>query len=230
MPRQPNRPLPNEVIDCTRCGESFTVSAARDWVCGRCRFASMRHPCADCGKPCDHRAQCCNRCAIKRTAASRRGNRTVHKASGYVLVKMPDHPNARKDGYVREHVLVMTQVLGRPLRPGEIVHHKNHDRADNRPENLDLTMRDQHSKDHGAERNSNLARFDLASAIERYRLGGTLQEIADEQGVSHKAVTTRLRTAGVKIRPKGWKGNGRGVSGQARLAAERLAAGEGTPE
>lgn len=37
-----------------------------------------------------------------------------------------------------QHRHVMEQELGRKLRPGEIVHHKNENRADNRPENLEL--------------------------------------------------------------------------------------------
>jgi hypothetical protein len=58
---------------------------------------------------------------------------------GYVHVKAPTgHPNARKNGYIFEHVLVMSHVLGRPLRSYEQVHHRNGVRHDNRPANLEL--------------------------------------------------------------------------------------------
>jgi hypothetical protein len=61
--------------------------------------------------------------------------------SGYVRIYLPEHPNARSEGTVFEHTLVMSERLGRPLFPDEQVHHKNGIRDDNRDENLVLKVK-----------------------------------------------------------------------------------------
>ncbi len=69
-----------------------------------------------------------------------KGGRVVDK-SGYILIYSPEHPNAsgsRGGRYVREHRLVMEKHLGRYLKRGEVVHHLNGKRDDNRIDNLEL--------------------------------------------------------------------------------------------
>lgn len=71
------------------------------------------------------------------------GNKTKH---GYRLVYKPGHPNCRNlNGSLYEHTFVMSEHLGRPLRKGESVHHKNGDKLDNRIENLELWHKGQPS-------------------------------------------------------------------------------------
>ena len=64
-----------------------------------------------------------------------RGGR--HIARGYIYLLRPDHPYSR-NGYVREHRLVMEEHIGRYLLPGEVVHHKDKDKSNNSIENLEL--------------------------------------------------------------------------------------------
>lgn len=78
-------------------------------------------------------------CGCWRQGPTARGAVEKTTQNGYVFVKVPGHPRAHKQtGRVREHIIVMEQILGRHLLPGEEVHHKNRIRSDNRPENLEL--------------------------------------------------------------------------------------------
>lgn len=60
-------------------------------------------------------------------------------ADDYLSVQIGvGQPMASKTGRCLEHRLVMSQIIGRPLLSTESVHHRNGDRQDNRPENLEL--------------------------------------------------------------------------------------------
>lgn len=72
--------------------------------------------------------------------------RRLDEQQGYVLLRVPEHPNATKTGYVFEHRYVMAEHLGRPLAENEVVHHKNGVRNDNRLENLELMDRSAHAR------------------------------------------------------------------------------------
>ena len=90
--------------------------------CGKHYRAFKRH-----GDPCiQHRSS---------------GNIVPNK-DGYMVVgsKHPSNPYPYR---VYQHRLVMESIIGRPLLDHESVHHKNGDRADNRPENLELWSKKQ---------------------------------------------------------------------------------------
>lgn len=65
-----------------------------------------------------------------------KGGRIITR--GYIKLHKANHPNAHTDGYVFEHIYIMSKLLGRPLEKKETVHHKNGIRNDNDPSNLEL--------------------------------------------------------------------------------------------
>jgi len=60
-------------------------------------------------------------------------------SNGYAIVTAPEDYPGRKTGgrYCSEHHLVWWQHTGELVTKGEVIHHKNRDRADNRIENLE---------------------------------------------------------------------------------------------
>ena len=99
-----------------------------------------RAPCPVCGELKKHTAKVCGRCHRGEHTAAWKGGRFT-TPYGYVLVQAPTHPHRHANGYISEHTLVMEQKLGRYLFPGEVVHHINGIRDDNRPCNLELWVR-----------------------------------------------------------------------------------------
>lgn len=72
----------------------------------------------------------------------------------YILVVAPDvYPGKKYRGrYVYEHQLVWWQNTGNLVPKGYVVHHRDHDKHNNRFSNLELTEAGVHAAEHSAER------------------------------------------------------------------------------
>lgn len=82
------------------------------------------------------------------------GGHEKKRSDGYIKVYVPNHPNCTADGYVMKHILVIERSIGRYLTEEECVHHINHIRDDNRPENLMLMTISEHMSMHMKERHA----------------------------------------------------------------------------
>ena len=75
-----------------------------------------------------------------------RGGRSI-ASNGYILIRVGvGHPDADVRGYAYEHKLVAQQKIGRKLRKGEQVHHKDHNKENNDPDNLEVVESLAHHK------------------------------------------------------------------------------------
>ena len=71
------------------------------------------------------------------------------KKNGYWCVKAADHPRAYERGFYYEHILVLEKKVGRLLDTSvETCHHKDGNRLNNSPENLELKTKSAHSSHH----------------------------------------------------------------------------------
>lgn len=75
-------------------------------------------------------------------------NQGISLERGYIRIWRPEHPMARKNGYVFAHRLIMSEHIGRYLTKSEIIHHKNGNRQDNRIENLEILSHKEHIYKH----------------------------------------------------------------------------------
>ncbi len=80
-------------------------------------------------------------------------------------------------------------VMGNPV--GQ-VHHKNGDKLDNRPENLEVLTPQEHNRRHAC--------YDIEAAAEWYRSGLSYRDISARVGVRSEVVMKSLKRVGVVSR------------------------------
>lgn len=112
--------------------------------------------CPVCGGKKDFNAKACRKCSPKQRRLlgvkgpahpTWKGGKQIDR-DGYIRLYLPDHPWPRKGGYVLEHVAVMELHISRRIKAGEVVHHINGNRQDNRLGNLELMSAGAHSAHH----------------------------------------------------------------------------------
>ena len=122
---------------CETCRTSFRTKPSRVKI-GKGKF---------CSKRCKYTAQ--NNWWKGRLNPRWNGGLRINQL-GYRSVKMISRPSCNKDGYIKEHRLVMERYLGRSLTSKEIVHHIDGNKSHNYISNL-LVLKNQseHVKLHG---------------------------------------------------------------------------------
>lgn len=168
LSRKPNK-------SCEVCGN--TVALSRYRFCSQQCF--LRRPrkgkqkaCEQCGKsiwvePHQINKRFCSRNCLTESKRLKGPGAKHKRADGYIAVYYPTHPDCKAQGFILEHRLVAEQKYGRRILKSEQVHHLNHIRDDNRPENLEVISPSDHSRISNARGKS--LRQAMKAELEEYR-------------------------------------------------------------
>lgn len=109
---------------------------------------------------------------------------------GYVWELCPGHPLANLWGFVAQHRLIGEDLVGRPLRRGEVVHHRDEVRTNNAPENLEVMTATAHRRHHAGQRSCiPLPEEQVREALEKH---GGIKPAARALGISHSTLRERF--------------------------------------
>ncbi|HEV1994068.1 MAG TPA: HNH endonuclease [Candidatus Acidoferrum sp.] len=133
---------------CPDCGKPIMDKATRCWDC---TWIDRRlHPkkrvwrCTYCGIQITADHKYCKKCSAQHRLERAGKQPKVSKDRGYKNLFKPGHPNAHANGALQEHRFIVSEAIGRPLKPREVVDHKDKNKRNNGPANLLLfaTTRD----------------------------------------------------------------------------------------
>ncbi len=145
-------------LKCPVCGDLFHVEpmamklSLRKTCSMKCKgISSLRgetRECASCGKQFYVARSIAKRrlaiyCSNSCSQAPKKKDK-VAGGGGYVWVHCPGHSSATNGGLAPEHRLVAEAKIGRPIVPGEVVHHLDRDKKNNNAVNLLVLSRAEH--------------------------------------------------------------------------------------
>lgn len=114
----------------------------------KCRLKGCKNKATT--KPYEKGLFCSSRCAL---AAVRTKEHQIKAGRAGAAVNIAKYRGTGTKTYVKEngqhqHRVVMEKILGRRLRKYEIVHHRDHNKKNNDPKNLQVMTRRQHAQLH----------------------------------------------------------------------------------
>ena len=125
------------------------------------------------------------------------GNKGYMIKDGYIMIRKPSHPDSWSNGYIKLHRLVMEKILGRRLKPDEIVHHIDFNKQNNSPENLQLVDQEEHRRIHNFQTKEYKSKGDIKQIKDLYEQGFSTRQIAAQTGISKSAVGEKIRKLGI---------------------------------